>query len=445
MRRARLWRGEAPLKVLGFDNWTGGAHLFERLVPAFSETGLDLALLHLGSWGNDPGRPTEETLGGLRIRDIAYYDRAGYAQILDVERPDAVLFMSTDTFAHRAFNRYCRLRGIPTVHVFHGLVQVQAVDGGTPYRVNALAQAKYAVSKLSKALTHVWPAYAGALRDTGAAATDWLRFGSDVFRGALGRWTTVSADDARTDRCCVYVGADVDYALGKYGFVAEDVIPVGNPDLARFGLTAERVGAGIARTHAQAADVMYADTGLMFTGCVFTSAEEFVRHMLDTRDALAAQGRKLVFKPHPDHRRSNVLGTLAEAGVDICGNDEFVPRLERCCACIVEPSTVAVIPALLGMPVALAKYGSLRDQSFGPVMTSYPRARELRDVRKLDALVHDVDARPQREAAMAWIRENAGPLPAEDMPRRVAGVFASLLGAPLPRAGRPNDEACLTG
>ena len=108
------------MKVIGFDAWTQGVFHYERLVDAFAKKGLKLTLIHLGSWGNEKGRPAEELIGALQVRDISFYSGRGLAEILALENPCAVIFLSTDAFAHRAFNRYCRQRNLPTIHLFHG-------------------------------------------------------------------------------------------------------------------------------------------------------------------------------------------------------------------------------------------------------------------------------------------------------------------------------------
>ena len=338
--------------------------------------------------------------------------------------------MSTDTFAHRAFNRYCRYRKVPTIHLYHGLVRVQAVDDGLPYKINMLAQLKFAFSKLRKALTYVWPAYAASLWRTGATAREWSRFVRDIFSFALGRYNVVAADDTRTDKCCVYVAPDIEHAVKKYGFTGENVIAVGNPDLIQFGLASHLIGSQLASENVERRDVIYADTGLLYAGygaCLFTSAEEFVRHLADTREQLSLQGKRLIFKPHPDHWRSGILPSLEARGVEICPNKDYVSRLQNCCACIVEPTSAALIPALMGMPLFLASYGKLSGQRFGKVLTSYPRARHLSDLRAFNTLLAAERSECDPERTMRWIGENAGPLPAEDMPRRVAEVAASLI------------------
>ncbi len=414
------------MKVLGFDNWTGGAHHFARLLPAFRRAGLELKLVHLGSWGNDPDRPAREKFGDLEVRDISSYGSNSLTRLLDVERPDAVLFFSTDTFSHRALNRYCRQRGIPTVHVYHGVIRVQAINRGSMYKVNFFAQARFAGSRLGKAFRYVWPAYGRALWTTGATWAEWRRFAADIRNITGGRYIKVSADDARTSKCGVYTEADVSHARDKYGFAPADAVAVGNPDLIQFGLTEPLIGHHLEHDHSGATDVMYIDTGLIFTGWVFTSEAEFIAHMIGTMEALKRQGRRLLFKPHPDHRRGNVLPRLAEAGVEICANPDFVSRLRTCCAAIAEPSSLSLVPALMGMPLFLASFGQLRGCPFGEVLLTYPRSRVLDDAADVNRHLAEMPGH-DLAATRAWIRDNAGPLPAEQMPDRVARLFTGLL------------------
>lgn len=416
-------------KVLGFDSWTGGIHHYQRLTAALRDHGFSLTLVHLGSWGSDPGRPKSELIGDIPVRDVSYYDKPDLLHILEQEAPAAVLFLSTDTFAHRAFNRYCRMKGIPTLNLYHGLVRVQAVDAGSPYRINILAHVRFVSARLLKALQLVWPAYGKALWRTSASLSAWRRFAKDILMGGLGRFSLISAEDARTDRCGVYVAADIVHAVTKYGFREDQVTAVGNPDLSRFGLGEAAIGSHVASVSGERKAVMYVDTGLIYTGYVFNSPAEFIGHMVDTSRALAQIGLSLVFKPHPDHLRTDVPQRLRDAGIEVCDNKEFVRRLEGCCASIVEPSTLAVIPALIGMPLWLAQYGRLQEQRFGSVLESYPRAQKLTSLAEMGSVYARSGEAINGDAVKRWIAENAGPMPPEGMPARVCELVESMLAA----------------
>ncbi len=423
----------ATRKVIGFDSWTGGAQNFARIARAFADSGCEFRVVHIGSWGGDPGRPSTEQLRGVEYRDILAYGSNRLEAVLDAERPSAVVFLSVDTFAHRAFNRLCMKRRIPTLHLYHGLVSVQDVQQMRAYRINLRAQARFILERVPKALSRIWPAYAAAMLATGATLADWARFVSDILVMASGRRPRTAAPDARTDKCCVYVEADVDHAVRRYGFSAEQVLPVGNPDLHQFGL--EPCDAG---SHLQADDsrveVMYVDTGLVYTGFVFSSRDHFVQHLVRTRDALVAQGLRLVFKPHPDHQRSGMLDELAAAGIALCSREEFMPRLRQCQAAIVEPSSLSILPALLGMPLLLAQYGPLTGQPYGSVLTGYPRHRMLTDFDKAGTLLKEELARVDVPQVQAWIARNAGPLPAEAMPGRVVQIVLAMAEDPATAA-----------
>lgn len=426
-------------KVIGFDSWTGGAQNFERVASALAARGVEFLVVHIGSWGGDAGRAEQEQVGAVRYRDIRAYGSNRLDDVLAAEQPDAVLFLSTDTFAHRAFNRLCRRRGIPTLHLYHGLVSVQEVGPVRAYKVNLLSHAKFVLERIPKALRYIWPAYGASLLRTGGGLRDWGRFLGDILVMASGRRPHTAAPDARTSKCCVYVVADVAHAVQRYGFESANVVPVGNPDLARFGLDERTVGSQLSGTGGRT-DVMYVDTGLVYTGFVFNSAAQFLRHLVDTRDALAKQGRRLVFKPHPDHARTTMLDDLRAAGVELCSNAEFIPRLLGCCAAIVEPTSLAVVPALVGLPLFLAQYGPLAGQRYGTVLTSYARHRPLTDLGDFDRLLKSENTQLDVGSARAWIDDNAGPLPSDAMPDRVVDVIQQLAATAQADRSRPTSE-----
>jgi hypothetical protein len=414
-----------PRKVIAFDSWTGGANNLERLVDAFAERDLELLLIHVGSWGHDPGKQTEERIGKLRVRDIAFYGGKSLPQIIETERPDAVLFLSTQAFVHRAFNRYCARIGIPTLHLYHGIVNVQSTKATRLNPLNLRSQAALAFSRLGKNLRCIWPTYAAALWRTQAGLKEWWWFAYDVWRQVSGRqYAGPAASDASTSACCVYTETDVSHAVGRYGMARASVHVVGNPDLLRFRLNEADLGSSLRRHADDSRVVMYVDTALIEAGAVFDSAEEFARHLRATQQALATQGFRLAVKLHPAHARTGVQRLLT--GIDLC-EDDFLARLKHCCAVITEPTSAALIPALLGLPLFLARYDALRDQQYGDVLTGYPNAVALHGLDDFSELLAKVRRGANEAQVTRWIAANVGPLPAADMPRRVASTCVSIM------------------
>ena len=263
-------------KVIGFDSWTGGAHYFARLIPAFKARGLDLQLVHLGSWGNEPGCPHECQMGELLVRDIAFYGGDSLETILDIEQPVAVILLSTDTFAHRAFIRYCDQKSIPTLNLYHGLVELtDSVSESTAYTVSWSAHVRYVFSRLGKLLQHTFPCYIKALLKTKASLKDWSRFCSDIFHMAKNdHFFRHAAADAKTTKCAVYVQADVEHAMRFYGFMQEEVFAVGNPDLLKFGLEEGMIGNWVQPATVDSS-IMYIETGFSSVGLFFSSEQDF--------------------------------------------------------------------------------------------------------------------------------------------------------------------------
>jgi len=427
-RPARMPAKNSEKRILAFDSWTGGSFNFERLLPAFRAHGMTFTLVHIGSWGSDPGRPDQETIGSMEVRDVSFYAGKSFDEILDMERPDAVLLLSTQTFAHRAFLRYCERRAIPSLHLYHGLANVQVTDDDKgSHGIDRVAYAAYVVARLGKLIKRTLPCYIAALLKTGATRSDWTRFLYDVARLARGLPFPVAAADARTTRIAVYTSADIEHAVRVYGLNAEQVIAVGNPDLIRFDLAADMLGVGNQRNAPDVVTVMYIDTALALVGLLFKSQSSFIGHLTATAQSLAAQGRKLAFKPHPAHDLSGLKRDLAGTGIEIISNADFVAKLQDCCACITETTSVALVPALLGIPLLFAAYGDLKTQRFGPALTSYPRGYLLEDVAQVSALLRRDAEEFDTQAVSDWIAANSGPLPAGDMPLRVARIVESLI------------------
>jgi hypothetical protein len=425
-------------KVIGFDSWTGGAHHFERLIPAFKAKGLDLQLVHLASWGNELGCPNECQKGELLLRDIEFYGNNSLERILDIERPVAVILLSTDTFAHRAFIRYCDQKSIPTLNLYHGLVELtESVSESVAYTVSWSAHVKKIFSKLGKLLRHTFPSYIMALLKTKASPKDWRRFFSDIIHMAINindYYFRHAAADAKTTKCAIYTRADVEHAKRFYGFRQEDIFAVGNPDLLQFGFDEGMIGNWV-QPEVSDNSIMYIETGFSSVGLFFSSEQDFAGHLIATSRSLAAQGFKMLLKLKPHGSNIQLIDQrLKGSGIKLVTNKSFLTELKACSACIAETTTLAMLPALMGMPLFFAQYGQLKSLGFGTLLTSYPRGYFLKSISDISGIL-EKDAQTADSGKLAqWIGLNAGPLPPEDMPERVVAVVEEMIAT----SNRPN-------
>jgi hypothetical protein len=415
--------------ILGFDGWTAGYQHFERLVPEFNRQGYKLILIHIGSWGHDKNRPTEEMIGNLHVRDISYYGGSSISEILDIEKPSLILFMSTRALAHMAFNRYARHKNIPTCHMYHGLVMVQAFGKGeSGYKINYIQHLFLFISRFAKNLFTIIPFYVRSVLETPHSKKDWGKFLEVLIRRGAGvlNKTEPFIIDTGTDIGCVYTAADVDHMNRNYQIPLNKIYVVGNPDIINFGLSAQDIGFGLSST-VDSSTLLYVDTALVMAGVVFNSVSDFIEHLLVTRDELEILGFDFIVKLHPAHYRTETPRILIENGIKLCTNADFIKQVKNSLAVIVQPSSAAVIPALLGVPVLLGQFGKLRQQSYGIVLSSYPRSRYLTNLSHVRTLLSDELHNLSINSVMDWIEVNRGPMPAEEMPIRAVNVMINLI------------------
>jgi hypothetical protein len=212
--------------------------------------------------------------------------------------------------------------------------------------------------------------------------------------------------------------------MQKYGFDRSAVYVVGNPDLKVFDLTESMLALDALPSRDACRDVMYIETG--FHVVTAGGEKDYIEHLKYTRERLAIQGWTMLFKSKPSVFTDSLAASLEELEIEVIGNDSFVDRLQRCSASIVEFSTLALFPAFLGLPVFLANYGYWAGTRFGTSLKTYPRSIELVDLDRFNTLLQAERASCQPERVHTWIRQNVGPLPAQDMPERVAAVVVRL-------------------
>ena len=418
------------IKAIGFDGWTMGVNHYIRLLDAFDNDNIDLSLIHLGSWGEDKNRKKEENINGLNVRDILFYKTLSFSEILDLEKPDVVIFLSTQTFAHRAFQRYCHQKYIPTICLYHGLYSSFLIDGKSKYyQVNVIGLLIFIIKQSYKSLRYSFPVYAKSLWQTKADFSDWLRFVGDIISRLRGETIFVPAIDSVPTKCCVYISADIQDPISRFKLKKNDVVVVGNPDLIALNVKSHDIGIFLDVKSSEFVNVMYIDTGLASAGLNFQSVKTYSKYLLDIGAQLRTQNRILLFKikPFPSDYKEYLSSVLLSNNIEVIDNNEFVVKLKTCCACITEPSTLGLIPCLLGLPLLLNRYGPLKSLMYGKIFTTYPRAQYLDDICSFNDLLLKEKVLFDPDKVMAWINENSGPMPAEDMPKRVAQVVKNLI------------------
>lgn len=414
-------------KIIGFDSWTLGIENYKRIAESLRDKGFELEILHLGSWGSDPNRPKEETIGGIRVRDISYFLNSDFMSIIKSVSPDAVIFLSTETFAHRAFNRYCMINQVPTLHLFHGVVSVQAVDQDNHISVTYKKQLILVLERLNKMFTKVFPAYIKSMIRCRAGFDEWVRFVYDLYAFGFGRYVKTGAADAKTKKCAVYVEGDREYAINRFGYSPEDVYVVGNPDLLRFNLIDSDIGIGLNKDLTNDSLITYIDSAFVCSGWLFANVEEYVDYLVKLKVQVESQGKEFAVKLHPAHSKTGLLELLGGLKFRIVSNSNFIDSIKRSVAVICEPSSAAIIPALMAKPLLLNRFSQFREQQYGKMLVEYPLSSYFYDSTVIDVEVNNSRGRCSDQDVRKWIHKYSGPLPSADMPERVANLVCGLV------------------
>lgn len=417
-----------PIKVLAFDGWTKGAHHFAPIAKELTAQGSNFLLIHIGSWGHDQGRPKEEQWDVMKLRDISYYGGLGLDTILVREAPDVVVFLSTRAFVHQAVNRYALSRGIPTVHMLHGLIHVQSVSlRSNSYKANRRRTASLIWERAAKNLFRIIPTYARALLETRAPLRYWIAMVNELMHKALSRSGILAPPDSTTTAGLVYVCADIPFLRDGYRVPKSAISVIGNPDLARFGVTDADIGLRLNKIPSDLRrSVLYLDTGLDVAGFVFNDADAFSRHLFDLKQSLDDQGLSLHIKLHPARNDLTLEQKLEDLGIILISNDDFLSALRTAHAVITEPSTVAIVPAVMGLPLLLARFGALCGQEYGSVLQTYPLSRELDDPAQTNELIAAITKHPDLEAFNAWLHDNCGPRPLDAVAQRATAAIVAV-------------------
>ena len=73
----------------------------------------------------------------------------------------------------------------------------------------------------------------------------------------------------------------------------------------------------------------------------------------------------MLIKLKPNQPQTELITkNLKKSNIRLIWNDNFFEMLNSCSGCILEPSSLGIIPALMGVPILLANFGILKNLKF---------------------------------------------------------------------------------
>lgn len=414
--------------ILGIDSWRGGIKYFLNLHPEFKQSGYKLVLLNFGSWGQDPGHPKYELIQGMEVYDIRFFKAKSFTTILNHFNPQAILFFSLNSILHQSVNIYAIRLKIPTFHVFHGIVSVQSIETENLYKISF----SNAFLTLSRAfwrnLTHVLPFFYKALFIAGYMRDSWDLPLQLIQRRVFFK-NKLSSPYTKTNLGFVYIAQDVDIMINAYGNKPSSVSVVGNLDLKVHSIKNTEVAMLCTRSNPQSSsirsNVIYLDTALYHEGIIFKTQSEYLDHLIATNDALRKQSLRLCIKLHPAWNASSLPLLLFEHGVNVLDAFSTKTAILNAHSVLTEPTSLSILPAVLGAKVALASYGKLKTLQFGTLITSYPAAFHCHEISTYRDCIDNMTINTSRQ--LQWIETNKGPWPPHLFAHRVTTTVHEYL------------------
>ena len=411
-------------KIILFDSWTkGSGHIF-RLLDEIEKRSIEIILVHVGSWGDEIGRPIKENIDGLDVIDIQYY--GSLKKVIQVENPDLVFFLSLDVITHRAFNRYCKYFNVPTVNLYHGVHSVfQTLDSDSRSLFSLwknIMMRSYYLTRYS--LSN----YIFSLTETNATVDIWVELFIDMIRKLSGKAVIEARNDSITDYICVLNKFDKQHAKEKYRMSESKISIVGNPDILKFEGLQDEISAFTEIDNSSKEYITYIGSGVRSTNMMLANDKDYYDHLMNVHDITTRANKKLVLKLH--YSRIEKMKCMFEGNkipVIFSDDSNYVKYLKDSCCSISEPSTAALVPAFMGIPLFLAQFGLLSKVRYGSALTSYPRSVKLKRLESLNNMINNYVMPINNIETKEWISSSTEPLPLEKMPSRVVDIFEKAI------------------
>jgi len=403
------------MKLLIFDSWTKGSVHIYRILEELYAKNIKCIFVHIGSWGDDPFREAEEVHDGLMFRDIRFY--GSLTNVLEKERPDAVLFLSLDPLIHRAFNRLVKKSNIPSFNLYPGLWSAQNYANHDIPPAGKRDYIKTLFKRSYRAIRYAIPQYLYICFKTSGSYKDALNLINEIRLKISGKTPTKAFHDARTDMVFVFNKYDQIHAHGKFDIPVDKIHVIGVPDFLKFGMKDDMVGILGNTDTGNRSTVFYIGTGNRGSHYLLSKDEKYIEFLLKISRELKKQNITLVVKLH--YSRLTVIKKLEENykhELVVCKSEEFLETLKASIATISEPSTAALMPIALGMPILFPQFEDFQTLTFSDTLKEYKRSKTL---TRLEDLANIRLFTKHSSVAAEDLSEICGPLPISKFSDRV--------------------------
>ena len=407
-------------KVLAIDTNPNVAYRYLSLLPVFKKNDFEIVYLIL----QDIHCDSNNQINGLQVKSFSNYSSKNYLEILNIEKPDVVMFLSMNNLLIRSFNRCCKFLNIPTLLMQHGIISNSELTNTKRHDSK-----KFYVKRIKRIikgeLLKSYFIYLNYLFLTKAKISTIKFFFYESILKILNK--DFPTEDWQYSAYGVFIKADKKKLIDlTYNTIDKNKIYiVGNYDLIHFNLDIDSFNSYKKDNNNK--NILYFDSD-----CVHRTfnrnLNEYLKYISSLNKIIIEKGLKLVVKLHPYSLKIELNKHLSNLGINCIEKDELKTYLLNSRYVISEASSIMSIACLTGVPVITPTIKPFSSKKYGSLINSYPNRFSFNSFKEFEKIIkNNYSLGDKKLEVEKWIDEFAGPLPPSDFSKRVLNIIQSII------------------
>lgn len=350
-------------KILYLDYWTVGINHFKAFDGVLKSRGFITKLVHLGSW-RQIERPVFEVIDGIDTFDVRYYKTNLIHNVLEKEKPFAVVILNLSFITDRSIILSCRKLNIKTVYLMHGsLTREEFIDESIKSMNKNFRKIKF-----SRATKHIYTVL-NFLYST--FKFDWrllfkkhpfqIMFNTFINPGKFLHFPPPSFD-LKPDLALVYGYEDLNFYNKRLMLDETTIRVIGNPELDGYFRNVHHLGENKSaffkaiQVENDKPYVTYIEEGLVEDR--IWENKYRINFFREINSVCKELGFHLVIKLHPRTARGPYFSTFSELHeVTVLTEVDFPKLVYFSEICVSHYSTTLIYPILLNKPILVPRWG----------------------------------------------------------------------------------------